>query len=354
MFDKPFHLKIQKGNCRLLSALRSTHNGDETFHIALLKNLILVELLCALKSEWNYDHVIEKFGLPRVRQFFETVDGQRVEDDGTFEDSLKECFKFVCDVRQRVNAQDVTNLEKFICALLGKRQNQSDQSGRSGPPKSSSFRFMIGNSIAEPLLVRKTDQEKYTNADYSFLHSMHFSDESIAKNVTKLLEYPEETEKEWTTLGSKTAVNITTREDCAKESLKLMKGLNTLEEKLLDQKLPSHHISISDLKDKVRNEIKFIEVQNCVGNVHEQAIESSEGTYLAIHTPRGNKSSKKHCVLIEDGKISDPVDEGHGKRLAITPGTLRKLRITKIEELYKITRVNLNSKTMKSLEQSVK
>lgn len=213
---------------------------------------------------------------------------------------------------------------------------------------------MIGNSIAEPLLVRKTDQEKYTNADYSFLHSMHFSDESIAKNVTKLLEYPEETEKEWTTLGSKTAVNITTREDCAKESLKLMKGLNTLEEKLLDQKLPSHHISISDLKDKVRNEIKFIEVQNCVGNVHEQAIESSEGTYLAIHTPRGNKSSKKHCVLIEDGKISDPVDEGHGKRLAITPGTLRKLRITKIEELYKITRVNLNSKTMKSLEQSVK
>jgi len=138
---------------------------------------------------------------------------------------------------------------------------------------------------------------------------------------------------------------------CFKGAVLLCPLLSPSGRKRVDECLDDKETSNSEIWDILQSKVKTIAMKKVVGvNAHDYAMKDNEYMIGVFHSGQG-----KHCVFIDghanngEGTITDPV-EGYGNKEPRTKRTLRKMLISRFNEVYILKRVPLSEKNRKKYQ----
>ena len=331
-----------------------------TYHDKMLGTVLLVNFCLAtgLPLTTPFPDILGRFGILRIMQFFgcdnsDTDASNNLSGhlEAVLHPHIQECIKQIGSPPKTVS--------EFITAVALHGHDKQDT------PEKFPWKVRIGNAGLETILRETNESNAEMQKDKSyvpfsgsldnlsktgkaqFLWSVLMKD--VGDSGTEVPAGARETNE-----PGKSGDDVISR-DCVKKSLCLA-AIDDEEKICLNASLPDTEMDIRVIQDILRKEVKTIQIgRKLVGDLKALVLNSNE-PMLAIHCPSGG-SGENHCVYIdgERGLIWDPVDEGHGESLSISPETFSKLRIGRIDALYKIQRCRLNkNKKRKRMQECVR
>ena len=307
--------------------------------------------LLATNCSCNYEMAVEKFGLPRICEFF-GFDRDDVAHP-SFVVFLQKLFNRVS--KDFVNPSTIKFLRNYITRFL----LVSSEDHKAATDGMDPTHIRLGTSSASLIEVKYEGRDDFlsttmrrllksltaTGVEGLIRHLLnrevgHFIEIGAGHkdDVGNLSGQKRKLEEDSAEDGDVSA-------DCLKEVL-LLASRDQDEKKWIDSALMNYEHSFSDVTVLLNEGVKSLQIgRRHKGDPYAHAMAVTKGLWIAICLIEG--STKKHCVLFNanDNTISDPVDEGHGKSLPRNEDTLRKLRIRGIAQLRPIIQRTLKKST---------